>query len=566
MIGLHRRPLLAISISVALLVAVAGGVLLMSVRVPPIFDFREDSRTALAEDESIRGTATFDRDSYLIGETARYRIRILWRPDRVSPDLEAFVRTVGLQPFDHRESETTERRVGASLREFRADFELQAVAIDSAASYTLPAPIVHYTAADEADANVHTLRVPAPAVYVGEYYPGDAATVPLRPPKPAVHERRGLRRALMAICAAGFGAVAAFLLWQQGRRRAESELSAAERCWRDVQSSASAQGMPAHARVDALEHLVMRALRLRTGLDPVAFWFGSAIDDAGQRELIGEARTLLETAYRPDGAEQVDTARLREIAEELLAPLVEEERLKRELENDPVERLRSQPIVLGAAAALAVLAVAALLLAALPSTWIASDVRRYNAAVALIEADTGLQPAVDAFSALAENAGHTRVRSASLYNLGTLLADPRMTRLSREQYRNFRESILLEDVTVGRLLHDLELDAEFELVTLLSELTRQHVRAEQALQAAVRSQPEDADAARNLEVVGKIRAAIGRSLAGLVANAEQDGGSQLAQTQTVIDLRLLMEAELPDDFARIDEGKDDSEYYIMERF
>jgi hypothetical protein len=36
--------------------------------------------------------------------------------------------------------------------------------------------------------------------------------------------------------------------------------------------------------------------------------------------------------------------------------------------------------------------------------------------------------------------------------------------------------------------------------------------------------------------------------------------------QTVIDLKLLMEAELPEDYAKQDEGKDDREYFILERF
>jgi hypothetical protein len=112
----------------------------------------------------------------------------------------------------------------------------------------------------------------------------------------------------------------------------------------------------------------------------------------------------------------------------------------------------------------------------------------------------------------------------------------------------------------------MELDAEFELLTLLTELTRQYVQAEAVLKGAVRADPLNSDARRNLELVAKIRRGIARSLTQLISEGEQNGGTQQMLNQTVIDLKLLMEAELPEDYAKQDEGKDDREYFILERF
>ena len=52
----------------------------------------------------------------------------------------------------------------------------------------------------------------------------------------------------------------------------------------------------------------------------------------------------------------------------------------------------------------------------------------------------------------------------------------------------------------------------------------------------------------------------------MVQQGEEGTGSQELLSQSMIDLQLLMEAELPEDFAKQDEGKDDRAYFIMEKF
>jgi len=245
---------------------------------------------------------------------------------------------------------------------------------------------------------------------------------------------------------------------------------------------------------------------------------------------------------------------------------VQEEQLRREMQASAADRLRSQPRLLAASAAPGLAGLVALVLAAQPAAWVSDDVSAYNDAVELLETGDNLQAAYDAFTALTEGAEDLRVKAASFYNLGELLVDPRMNRISRERFENFRQAIFVPDVTLSRMLHDMEMDAEFELVTLLTELTRRYVQAEQAMRAAVRLLPEDGDTRRNLEILAKIRRAIARSLASMVQQGEEGTGSQELLSQSMIDLQLLMEAELPEDFAKQDEGKDDRAYFIMEKF
>ncbi|MDH3531848.1 MAG: hypothetical protein OEO82_02905 [Gammaproteobacteria bacterium] len=562
---MQHRALLLLAALAALLVMLGVALIALSTSGRALFGFVDDAPRTLAPDEPLRAWITFDRPSYRLGEIASYRIRIRWRDALANPDLETFATSIGFYPFDQRDSAVNVYRLGGGQREYVADYLLQAVNVETASTYQLDTASVYYTLASDGHTELHSYRVSPPPVHIGEFYPGDIASVALRPLKPAIDDARALRRGMMASCGLALLAILLVLLWQRGRRRPYAELSAEEQLWRDFDALRRA---PQDDRqfVVAYEQLFTRALELRDGVTPLQFWSGAGLARGELQDLIAEARLMFGQAYRPEGPAVQEVERIVALIDSVLLPMVAEERLQREIHDDFFGRLRQQPAVMAASGMLLVAVLAAFTLAALPSMWLAADFRQYNAAVELLSADGDLQQAADAFSALSEVSDDTRVRSAALYNLGTLLADRRMTRLAREQHANFLQAMFLPEVTLGRLLHDMELDAEFELVTLLTELTRQYAQAEQALKAAVRAAPTDPDAGRNLELLGKLLRAIARSIAQLVQQGEDSVGTQQMLSQTIIDLKLLMEAELPDDYAKIDAGKDDRDYFIMERF
>lgn len=560
-----NRVWLPVALAAVLLIAAGIVLTVLSASGRALFDFAAEAPYRLAADENIAASISFDKPSYLAGDIARYRIRILWRNELVTPDLETFESSIGFFPLEHRGTAVNRRMLGRGVREYVAEFSLQAVDVDTPASYLLDTATVYYTQAGEDDTDVHSLRANPPLVHIGEFYPDDIATIGLRPLKPVIDDVRTLRRVLIGLCGIALAGILLVLLVRCGRKRPYAELSAAEQLWRDVDELRREPKDDRQHVVD-YERLFTRALELRAGVAPIEFWSGRN-DEAGEwHDVLVAARRTFGEAYRPEGPTAADVERIAAIIDELLAPVVEEDRLRRETHDDLVTRLRQQPAVLAASAGLALAVVIAFLLAALPSLWLPADIQRYNAAVELLADSDDVQQAVDAFTELADASQHLRVRSASLYNLGTLLADPRLARLSRDQYENFLRAIFLPEITLELLLHDMELDAEFELITLLTELTRQYVQAEQTLQAAVRLLPDDPDAGRNLELLGKLRRAISRSLARLIEQGEDSTGTQQMLSQTIIDLRLLMEAELPDDYAKLDEGKDDRDYFIMEKF
>jgi hypothetical protein len=91
-------------------------------------------------------------------------------------------------------------------------------------------------------------------------------------------------------------------------------------------------------------------------------------------------------------------------------------------------------------------------------------------------------------------------------------------------------------------------------------------RAQLDLQAAVRIEPKDEDAQRNLEIALKRREIVLRMLSQIreFYRAQSDGEEQEAMSDEGI--INLLEAELPEDEEEQNTGKDDRGYMILERF
>jgi hypothetical protein len=562
-----RRPLLAVVLAAVLILGTSLSIVLASIRGsgPGEFGFSVATPAQLPADADIAGWVTFDKGSYLPGEEVRCRVRILWREDVVTPDFESFRSSVSFFPLDHRESDHSDRTVYGGIREYVADFVLQAVNVETTRSYLLATATVYYTSSRVETGELQALRINPPVLHIGELYPQDISDIPLLAPKTSIDEPKFLRQWLMALFGIALLGLGTGLIWRFGRRRAESSLSRAERLWYEFDALRSNVSDTRQFLLDC-ERIFVSALLLRTGIIATDFWASRGKAWSDWDKLTDDARRILSRSYGPAEPADGDVDRISALIDELLEPLVTEERLKRERLPSFAMRLKSEPVVLATSVSLAVMAIALFALAAMPSLWLSSDVLRYNTATALVDSDESVEQGFTEFSALAKEAEDDTVRAASLYNVGALLIDPRLSGRSPEQQSQLLDAIFLPEVTLDRLLHDLELDAVTELLGILTDAARRYVQAETAMKSAVRITPDDADVRRNLEMLGKIRRALASTVARLIDQGEQSAGLIEMQTQTIIDLERLMEVEMPEDFARLEEGKDDSNYFILEQF
>jgi hypothetical protein len=564
---MRNRPLLPIMLTALTVLVLSVLVIVASVRGTGLgeFGFAEVAPADLPAEAEIAGWAVFDKDSYLPGEIATCTIRILWRRDVVTPDFESFQSSVSFYPLDHEAGPVIERNLSGGIREYVAEFLLQAVNVDSTESYLLSTATIYYTNKRVTSGELQALRINPPQFHVGELYPQDISDISLRAPKPAISEPTLLRQWLITLFALALIGLVVNIVWRYGRRRPLSKLSEAERLWYEfdrLQSDVSGT----RQYVLNCERIFMRALFLRAGLSATDFWSGQGLAGSDWQGTTDEARNIFGQCYQPGQPGYEGVNRISTLIKDLLGPLVTEEQLHRELEPSFATRLRHEPRVLATAALLSLSAIALFTLAAMPSSWVSPEVVRYNIAVAMLEDDGNLEHAFAEFSTLGIDAEDKRVKAASLYNQGTLITDPRLSGQSPLQQRELLKAIFLPGITLDRLLHALEIDAEFELLTTLADAARRYVQAEAAMKAAVRINPDDTDIRRNLEILGKTRRALANTLAQLVDEGERSAGLVEMQQQTIIDLKRLMEVEMPEDFARLEEGKDDTNYFILEQF
>lgn len=569
-LGNHRviriLPSAILGASVVMLMAIFLLVMSMTAGNEALFAFSDREEVTLPDDKDIVGWSSFDKDSYLPGDVINYTIEVIWREGAVAPKLDRFLNSISFYPLHERSSTQDKLAKPGRLRGHVVNFELQAISADFPATLRLDPATLYYTTSKVDEAEVQVLRIAPPPLHLGEYYPRNISNISLLPPKPELAEFRWIRQGLMMLFAIMLLGIVLLLLKHYGERRPASSLTDAEQLWRQVQRARSA-GKSNRELLLAYEQLFTRALELRAGITPSMFWSGRTCEQNEWLEVMKEARLAFSRAYRP--SDEPATAALEQIASvilDLLDPMVATEQLEREEIVTLSKRLRRYPKVLLSATFLLFMAAIIFLLATRPSEWLSPDLRQYNQAVGLAANEATLHEALSQFENLAEEAKDQRIRAAALYNLGTILVKPRLAGLTTRQYDELLNLLFLPKVTLEILLHELELDAEFELLTILTDVTRRQVAAEQALKTAVLLRPSDAQARRNLELLTKIRKALGNTVAQLARQDGTENGPQAVSRQTIIDLKRLMETELPEDFAKSEEGKDDRHYFIMEGF
>lgn len=566
----REKPTLILGVT-ALIVAAAAGLLAFAsiFGVPSrVFSFESSVQQHIPPGADIAGWASFDSDSFRLGETGRYRIRVLWRDEYVQPDIDGFRQSVSLFPFESREVVERRRDKGDGVSEYVLEYVLQAVNMRTSASYQLPPPTVYYESERTEGDNLESLPIEPPPVHVRGYYPDDVSAIPLRSLKGEIRDRTWMRQAFMAGGAAVFLVLGALLVWKGGRRRTQAELSEPERLWRQFQDLDAAA--PPRTRLLECERIFTRLLQVCTGMSPTGFWSGEQPADLFWSDATSRARSLLRRIYLRPAPSRRDAEEMSELVGGILSSLVEEERLQREQQPSFVSRLRRQPRLMSGSVALFASAALCVLLASRPQLWLSPEVVRYNQATRLLDERKTLARGAEQLTELGEAAREGRVKAAALYNSGTLASDSRLlVNQSQAQQQALLEAIFAEDVSLEAFLHRLDIDAEFEVLALLTESARAFTQGDAALAASARLSPEDEDVRRNLELLRKRRMALARAIRKLAEErreAEEGLVGERTQRTALVDLMQLMEMELPDEYSEVDTGKDDKGYHILEAF
>ena len=571
MIPFARSRLVVFAALAAAGAVLAGGLVVGSSMMgwpSQLFRFTQAPPEALPEGTDIAGWASFDRDSYFIGETIRYRARILYRRDRIVPNLDTFMRSLPFFPFEKRQGFESTRGLDGDIEEYRLDYLLHGVKVEPPRTYQLDPAVVFYQPKTASAGQLQSIRIPTPAIHITEYYPRDISAIPLLALKGTIHDPARLRQWLIGVSGGILLAFAGFLPWWFARRRRADELSEPERLWREFHDIDRA-ALDARAYLPRCERIFSRLLQTRTRTGPRSLWAGDYPEDAFWQDAAARAHRGLRDLYRRSGLSEDDERRISGLLDldAIFSSIVAEDRLRREKEPSFAARLRRQPRVLAAAGFC--LAVAALMfaLAARPGVWLSPDVARYNKAVAASSGDLPLIEDAFAMSALGNRVEDGTIKAAALYNAGTALAHLRESRDTPLREQELFEALFNEKASLAAYLDTPE---EVELFLKSEKWLRQ---AERHLQEAARADLGDEDIRRNLElVIKRHRAVLGalRALfeAGRGGGAARKGAKGIklkdSQRKAIVD---VLNMKWPDKFRdEKGEGKKDTGYGVSEHY
>ena len=531
-----------------------------------MFPFTEYSIETLGEDEVIKGWVNFDKDSYVIGEIAMLQLRLVWHADKVSPDLDTFKNGIGFFPFNRRESFEQHYVIEGDINEFLLVFSLQAVDVEPASSYMLAPPTIYYTTVDNSKGDLLAYRITAPQVHIGGYYPAKVATIPMLDIKGEIADPMQLRQGIMTVFGGLLVFLAATMIWYFGRVRRVEILSESEKLWREYQGLKN-KTLDNRDYLVECESIFTNLLQSQIDMSPVTFWSGRDPEDGFWKDNVNKAREIFYLSYLFDEPDSSAVSDINKLLEHLFSNLVEEERLKTEQVPSFRLRLIQQPEVLSCCGVLIIFAVLVFIIAARPLAWSPADVVEYNSTLRFLLGDESVESKYEQISSLVDRIDDENIKAAALYNAGTFATTPELTGQDIYQQEALLE-VMFQDqrVFLDALLHSMNMEDPFLLVAMIRDSIRFMTQGEAALKAAVRITPDDEAIRRNLELIQKRRQAYAETIMELLQEGEEDSGMGELQRQSLMDLEQFMQMEMPDEFAELEEGKDDKDYFILEGF
>ena len=566
----RNYPILFSAAVAAIIIILCGIVILSSMLAMPtqIYRLIPDTHNTLADDQNIDGWIEFDKSSFHIGEVINQKIRILYRDDKVVPDIDSLRRRMSFFPLEQRALNESTRIDADGITEYVLEFELQAVRVEPQQTYNIEPFILYYTTTEQTNENIYSQVIQPPPIHIAAYYPLYLQSVVLQPLKGALDNAESLRKPFMAFSATLLLALAILVLWHFGRRRPVSELTEEEHLWRTFKSiDPSLQDN--RTTVLNYEHVFTHLLHIQTGITPEAFWSGDNPEDDDWRELAAQIRELLLENYQPAIPEDDAVEKMKLMLSERLSKLVSESRLLIEQQPSFRSRISQQPLVITQSAILAVLALILISMNAVPDLWLSPELREYNSVInALEDEETEKQQTYLKLSAMGDQASNNNIKYAALYNAGTIRADNSFSMYTRELEEMFLNAVIMSN-TVETLFHVLleegPFDEESQIVSVLVDGAEQLRRAHLDLQAAVRVYTYDEDVQRNMEIVIKRRELVLERLGQIrqFYRSQEEGEDEALADEGIIN---LLEAELPEDDEEESSGKDDKGYMILERF
>ncbi len=194
----------------------------------------------LADGQNFSITVQADDEVY-VGEPFEYRIRVLYRSDKVVPDFPGLVRNVRFVPFEQTylsRPAITNRPYATGINEYVLSYPVLGISVLPHAAYTLdPIRLTYHIKGDE---KLHEKLLDPIEVKIGAYYPPEIFGIPFQPLQVAIQDYYLLKQLAIGLAALLLLLAGGLLIRSALRKQQYSVTTEADRIRQQYDAVASA--------------------------------------------------------------------------------------------------------------------------------------------------------------------------------------------------------------------------------------------------------------------------------------------------------------------------------------
>jgi hypothetical protein len=449
---------------------------------PDILAPDEDIRLEVSSDISVHAAEPFD-----------YQVRVLYRPDKVSPDFRQLLRDVNFAPFEQRHKTRTrivENKGNGLIHKYVLSYTIVGIDVLPGSPYELEEVSISYK--NVGSNSMEIINHESVSVLIAPYYEGNPLDMMLEPAKGPVDDNRILVLSLLAGCLLLFLLLCGTLLRKVIIKPDISPRALADQL-RDRFNEIKASANDRRSKLIEYEKLILSIFKSYGKRAAIGFWLAADSDDGSSWSRMETAiKPAIEYAYRTTGPGDPDLRSVESNFEQFYLDVesqVDNERqaMLMELQGTVGQRIRRNRFGMSAVVVSLVIAMIFLYLIINQDIWADQDARVFNTWLNSLPERLMVEDAQHGLNNLdIEMLGHISdeqrvleklqsdsLRSAYLYNYGTLAT-------------NIYKSILLNPPQDEEEEVPEPPTFEFPL---------------QLMANAARFNPDDEDVRRNLEII-----------------------------------------------------------------
>jgi hypothetical protein len=318
-----------------------------------------------------------------VGEPFEYRLRVLYRPDRVEPDFAGLLRNVRFVPFEQlhlRRPVITRTTLADGMNEYILSYPVLGIAVVPYKTYTLDPVRLDWRVI--ASGEQGGVEVQPGAIAISGYYPAEVYGQTFEQLRPAINDYYRLKQLAIAALALLMLFGGGMLLHRALRRRQLIVAVEADRIYRQFESVSPAANP--RARLLAYEQVLLTLLLFYRKFSARTFWAGRSDNvESAMQTLLLRMKQRLHPAYQLAEPGQDSVSLVREDLQQVFTAIQPDIDAERQAGLDALQgtlsrRIRQHQLSFagGISAVLVGLCCAVLLLR--PAVWREADIILYN--------------------------------------------------------------------------------------------------------------------------------------------------------------------------------------------